>query len=45
MGPATSSIEFPIGDIRGDTSMKPIPLLSVPNFHGLISEDPETFFF
>ena len=45
MAPATSSIEFPIGDIRGDAPMKPITLKTLPNFHGLSSEDPDTFLF
>lgn len=42
MAPATSSIEFPIGDIRSDVPMKHIPLTTLPNFHGLTSEDPDT---
>ena len=45
MAPTTSSIEFPIGDIRGDAPMKPIPLATLPNFHGLSSEDTDTFLF
>lgn len=45
MAPVTSLIEFPIGDIRGDTPMKPIPLTTLPNFHGLSSKDKDTFLF
>jgi len=45
MAPATSSIEFPIGDIMGDAPMKPIPLTILPNFHGISMEDPKTFLF
>ena len=45
MAPATSSIEFPIGDNRGDVPMKPIPLITLVNFHGLSFEDPNTFLF
>jgi len=37
---------FPIGDLpRGATPMKNIPLLALPNFHGLSSEDPDEFIF
>lgn len=45
MAPATSSIEFPIGEITGDAPMNPIPLTTLPNFHGLSTEDPDTFLF
>lgn len=45
MAPVTSSIEFTIGDIRGYVPMKPIPLTTLPNFHGLSSKDLDTFFF
>ena len=45
MAPASSSIDFPIGNIIGDAPMKPIPLTTLPNFHGLSSEDPDTFVF
>ena len=45
MAPKTSSIDFPIGDIRGDAPMNLIPLTTLPNFHGLSSEDPDTFIF
>lgn len=41
----TSSIEFPIGDIRGDAPMKPIPLTALPNFHEISLEYPYTFLF
>lgn len=40
-----STIEIPIGDIRGDAPMNPINLTTLPNFHGLSSEDPDTFLF
>ena len=45
MALATSSIEFPIGDIEGDAPMKPIPLTTLSNFHGISSEDLDTFLF
>jgi len=45
MAPTTSSIEFPIGDIMGDAPMKQIPLIALPNFHGIASEDSSTFLF
>ena len=45
MAPTSSSIDFPIGNIIGDAPMKPIPLTTLPNFHGLSSEDPDTFLF
>ena len=45
MAPATSSIEFPIGYFRGDAPMKPIPSTTLPNFHGISYEDPNTFLF
>ena len=41
----TSTIEFPIGKIRGDAPMEPIPLTTLPNFHGLSYKDPNTFLF
>jgi len=41
----TSTIEFPIGEIRGDATMKTITLTTLPNFHGLSSEDHDTFLF
>jgi hypothetical protein len=40
-----STFEFPIGDIPGQALMKNIPLSTLPNFHGLESEDPNTFLF
>ena len=43
MEPSTSSIEFPIGEITGDAPMKPIPLTTLPNFHAIYTEDPNTF--
>jgi len=45
MAHPTSSIEFPIGDIRVDAQMKSIPLTTFPNFHVLSSKDPNTFLF
>jgi len=45
MAHTTSMIEFPIGDIRGDTHMKHIPLATLPNFHDLSSKDLDTFLF
>ena len=39
----TSSIEFPIGEIRGVAPMNPIPMTTLPNFHGISSEYPDTF--
>ena len=45
MAPASSSIDFPIGNIIGDAPMKPITLTTLPNFHGLSSKDPDTFLF
>jgi len=41
-----SMLEFPIGELpRGETPMKNIPLSSLPNFHGLSSQDPDEFLF
>jgi hypothetical protein len=41
-----STLGFPIGDIPREVSpMKNIPLLALPNFHGLSSEDPDEFLF
>jgi hypothetical protein len=45
MAPTTSTIEFPIGDLGVGAPTKPIPLAALPNFHGLVSEDPDTFLF
>jgi hypothetical protein len=44
---ATSNLtfEFPIRDIEEEAPMKTIPLSSLPNFHGISSEDPDTFIF
>ena len=36
---------FPIQDIDGSVHMKNIPPSFLPKFHGLRSEDPETFLF
>ena len=36
---------FPIGETNGDTKMKNISPLTLPHFHGLTTEDPDTFFF
>lgn len=43
MVPTSSSINFPIGNIIGDVPLKPIPLTTLHNFHGLSSEDLDTF--
>lgn len=45
MAPTTSTIEFPIVDLGASAPTKPIPLAALPNFHGLVSEDPDTFIF
>jgi len=45
MAPPTSSIKFPIGDIKGDAPMNPILLTALANFNGLSTEDPNTFLF
>lgn len=45
MAPTSSSIDFLIGNIIGDAPMNPIPLMTLLNFHGLSSEDPDTFLF
>lgn len=39
-----STFEFPIKDLGGVIQMHIIPL-SLPNFHGLVNEDPDTFLF
>lgn len=40
------TLEFPIGELpKGATPMKNIPLLALPNFHGLSSEDTDEFLF
>lgn len=38
-------IKFPIGDIRGDAPMKPIPLTTLPNFYGHSSKYLDTLLF
>jgi hypothetical protein len=45
MAPTTSTIEFPIGNLGVGAPTKPIPLAALPNFHGLVLEDPDTFLF
>jgi hypothetical protein len=45
MSPTTSTIEFPIGDLGAGAPTKPIPLAALPNFHGLVLEDLDTFVF
>lgn len=35
---------FPIRETNGDTKMKNISPSALPHFHGLTSEDPNTFF-
>ncbi len=40
-----STFEFPIKDLGGVTQMHIIPPSSLPNFHGLTNEDPDTFLF
>lgn len=39
------TLEFPIIIAPGNHPMKNIPLSSLPNFHGLASEDPDEFLF
>jgi hypothetical protein len=41
----TSTLEYPIVDPITNAPMKEIPLQNLPTFHGLISEDPDTFLF
>lgn len=36
---------FPIRETNGDTKIKNISPSTLPHFHGLTSEDPNTFFF
>jgi len=36
---------FPIRETNGDTKMKNIRPSALPHFHGLITEDPNTFLF
>lgn len=45
MAPTTSTINFPIGDLGTGTPTKPIPSTTLPSFHRLTSEDPDTFLF
>lgn len=45
MAPTTSTIKFLIGDLGVGAPTKPIPLAALPSFHGLASEDPNTFLF
>lgn len=45
MEPVSSTIYFPIGNITGDAPMRPIPLTTLPSFHGLSFEDPDMFLF
>lgn len=45
MAPTTSTIDFPSGDLGSRAPTKPIPLTALPSFHGLTSEDPNTFLF
>jgi hypothetical protein len=45
MAPTTSIIDFPIGNLGVGVPTKPIPLAALPNFHGLVSEDLDTFLF
>jgi len=45
MAPTTSTVNFLIRDLGASAPTKPIPLATLPNFHGLVSEDPDTFLF
>ena len=45
MALVSSSIDFPIGNVTGDAPMRPIPLITLPSFHGLSLEDLDTFLF
>jgi len=36
---------FPIIEMNGDTKMRNISPSALPHFHGLTSEDPDTFLF
>jgi len=48
MAPKTSTIDFLIMDLRAGVPTKPIhpiTLATLPNFHGLVLEDPDTFLF
>jgi hypothetical protein len=37
--------EFPIWETNGETKMENINPSALPHFHGLFSEDPNTFLF
>jgi hypothetical protein len=41
----TETFGFPILDIARDIAMKNIPLSSLPHFHGMSTEDPDSFLF
>jgi hypothetical protein len=41
----TETFGFPILDIAKDVAMKNIPLSSLPHFHGMSTEDPDSFLF
>jgi hypothetical protein len=41
----TETFGFPILDITKVVSMKNIPLSSLPHFHGMSTEDPDSFLF
>jgi hypothetical protein len=41
----TYTFGFPILDITRDVSMKNIPLSSLPHFHGMSTENPDSFLF
>ena len=40
-----ATFEFPIRDLRGVTQIHIIPPSTLPKFHGLANEDPNTFLF
>ena len=39
------TFEFPIRESRGVTPMQSIPPSALPNFYGLVNEDPNAFLF
>jgi len=41
----TKTFGFSILDIAGDIAMNNIPLSSLPHFHGMSTEDPDSFLF
>ena len=45
MAPTTFTIDFPIRDLGTGAPTKPIPLTTLPSFHGLTTEDLDTFLF